>query len=263
MTQNRQGPPATAWPSGCGDPPLAALGTVHSDPDGFSKTLSFLERYKPDLLLVEISEFALQFRHARAARLTKIFVQRLHAVSQKLDIPYAIAREHPQIAAIFRQISLPFEYCASSAYAEKSGAHLVPVDYSKFSRHWIKTWPEMLSAGNIEILLGTENTAPPVATLYARAARRVFEGETFPEALHYDAPLWRERERYMAQTITAALKRFTPERPLFIGGWWHLSRGGTIETLRELLAIGQTSCFLLTCSRPVCNCAADMLACLR
>ncbi len=224
---------------------LAALGTVHSDPDGFSKTLSFLEGYTPDLLLVEISEFALKFRHAHAAQLATIFVERLHAVSQKLDIPYASALEHPQIAAIFRQINLPFEYCASSAYAERTGAPLVPVDFSEFSRRWITTWPEMLSAANIEILLEMENNEAPVATLYARAARRVYEGETFPEALHHDAPLWQERERYMAQTITAALNRFTPERPLFVGGWWHLSRGGTIETLRELLSIDQSSCFLL------------------
>ncbi|MGC8490120.1 MAG: hypothetical protein ACP5SH_00115 [Syntrophobacteraceae bacterium] len=209
------------------------------------KTLSFLERYKPDLLLVEISEFALKFRHKHADRLTDLFTQRVHAVSQKLDISLGTALEHSEIAAIFRQINLPFEYCASSEYAKKTGAPLIPVDYSKFSRHWIKTWPEMLSARNIEILLGMENTAPSVATLYARAARRVYEGETFPETLHHRAPQWREREQHMAQIITTALERFTPERPLFIGGWWHLSRGGTIETLRELLSIDETSCFLL------------------
>jgi len=49
----------------------------------------------------------------------------------------------------------------------------------------------------------------------------------------------------MADEITSALGRLSPERPVYIGGWWHLSCEGSIKTLRELLGIGAESCLLL------------------
>ena len=234
----------TAQP-GRGASPSALLGTVHSDPDGFSRSLSFFEHHKPDLILVEISDFALNFRKERSSGLKELFLERLRSVSRKLGIDFDTALEHAQMASILRQISLPFEYCASSAYAERTGTPLVAVDYSGFSRQWIMTWPEMISTGNIEVLLGMEKRAPPVFSLYARAARRIYGADTFPELPLADALLWQRREKRMAQKIAAALKRFSPKRPVYIGGWWHLSSGGNIKTLRELFGLNETSCLLL------------------
>ena len=103
----------------------------------------------------------------------------------------------------------------------------------------------MISTGNIEMLLGMENSTPPVSSHYARAARRIYGGDTFPGTPQADAVPWRRREKRIADEIAAALERFAPERPVYIGGWWHLSRGGNIETIREILGIRETSCFLL------------------
>lgn len=224
--------------------PLAMLGTVHSDPDGFSKSLLFFERCEPDLLLVEISDFGLKFREKHSSALRQSFLERTRAVSQKLGLDFDLAAAHSQIVGVLRQISLPFEYCASSEYGERTGAPLVAVDYPGFSREWIKTWPEMISEKNIEMLLKMENGAPPVSSLYARAARMIDKGDTFPEAPLVDAPLWRRREKRMAQNIAATLARFSPKRPVYIGGWWHLTRGGAVKTLRELLDVNRSSCFL-------------------
>ncbi len=225
--------------------PLAMLGTVHSDPDGFSKSLLFFERCEPDLILVEISDFGLKFREKHSSGLHQLFLERVRAVSQKLGLDMDIAFAHPRIAGVLRQISLPFEYCASSEYSRLTGAPPVAVDYSRFSREWIKTWPEMISEANIEMLLKMENGAPPVSSLYARAARMIDKGDTFPEAPPADGFLWRRREKRMAQNIAAALERFSAKRPVYIGGWWHLSRGGAVKTVRELLEVAKTSCFLL------------------
>ncbi|MDR3557204.1 MAG: hypothetical protein P4L55_20815 [Syntrophobacteraceae bacterium] len=225
--------------------PLVLLGTVHCDPDGFVRSLAFFERYQPDLLLVEISPLGLKFRKERSPRLHELLLERVRTASRKLGLDFHTAMAHAHIASILRQISLPFEYRAAAAYAEKTGAPLAAVDYSGFSRKWIKTWPQMLSARNIELLLGMENRAVRVCALYARAARRIYEEDAFFEAGRIDAPLWRRRETLMAGEIAAALKRFTPQRPVYIGGWWHLCRGADIKTIRDLLGIPETSCILL------------------
>lgn len=152
--------------------------------------------------------------------------------------------EHAQITSILRQISIPFEYRASAAYAKSAGIELIAVDYSEFSREWINTWPEMISAENIELLLELESEAPPVSSLYAKASRKI--AVSCPENLPLcDTPGWQEREEHMAAQILSALDRFNPRRPVYIGGWWHLSCQGKIRTVRELLGIGAASCRLL------------------
>jgi hypothetical protein len=206
------------------DPPssrtgLVLLGTVHSDPKGFSRTRAFLEGYRPDLIMVEISPFALKFRKERSSELRKAFLERLQIAARALKIEFAAALKHVQIASILRQIGIPYEYRASAAYVKKTGTDLIAVDYSEFSREWIETWPEMTSAANIERLLELESSAPPVASLYAQAARRIGGGPFLPETLPGgDASGWQERERYMAAEITSALRRLSPERPVYIGG---------------------------------------------
>lgn len=225
---------------------LILLGTVHSDPRGFSRTRAFLEGHGPDLILVEISPFALKFRQERSSDLRKTFLERLRTVCQKLRIEPGSAIKHVQIASILRQIGIPFEYRASAAYAKSDGTDLIAVDYSEFSREWIDTWPDMISAENIERLLELDSAAPPVSSLYAQAARRIGRGSFFLETLPGCNTLrWQEREEYMAAEITSALERFNSERPVYIGGWWHLSCGGSVKTLRELLGIGAASCLLL------------------
>jgi len=224
---------------------LILLGTVHHDPKGFSKTSVFLEDHRPDLILVEISPFALKFRKERSTELRKLFLKRVQMVSQKLNIDFGFAMKHAQICAILRQISIPYEYRASAAYAKKTRGHVIAADYSEFSRKWIETWPEMISAENIERLLGLDSAGPTVSSLYARASKRIAGGPSLPETPSSDPLFWQEREKHMASQITSALQRFSPERPVYIGGWWHLCRGGTVETIRELLGIEADSCRLL------------------
>jgi len=192
---------------------LVLLGTVHSDPRGFSRTRAFLESHNPDLILVEISPFALRFRQERSSELRKTFLEHILAVCKKLAIQPARALKHAQIASIFRQIRIPFEYRASSAYAKSAGIDLIAVDYGEFSSEWIRTWPEMISTENIEQLLQLENTSPPASTLYAQAARKIGVRPFYPETLPGgDTLRWQEREEYMAAQIASALERPEPKR---------------------------------------------------
>jgi hypothetical protein len=224
---------------------LILLGTLHSDPEGFSRTRAFLEFYKPDLVLVEISHFALNFRIRHTTELRKIFRERIGLVSHKMKTDFKTALKHVEIASILRQLGLPFEYRAAAAYTKKTGVDPVAVDSSEFSREWVETWPEMISAENIERLLHLDGARPSVSSLYAQAARRINGGPSSYETQPSDAERWLEREKRMVRRIISALERFSPERPVYIGGWWHLSGGGSIKTVREILGIEAESCLLL------------------
>jgi hypothetical protein len=225
---------------------LVLLGTVHSDPNGFSRTRAFLELYGPDLILVEISPFALQFRKEHSSELRKTLFCNIRTVSKKLGIGQGAIQKHAQIASVLRQFAIPFEYRASAAYSKRAGARLVAVDYSDFSRQWIGTWPEMISSENIEQLLQLKGSSPSVSSLYAGATRRLGGCDFYPDTLPGgDAHCWREREEHMAAEITSAVRVFDPKRPVFIGGWWHLSSGRSVRTLREILGVGPSSCLLL------------------
>ena len=186
-------------------------------------------------------------------------------MSRKIKIEFRTAVRHTQIVSILCQIGLPYEYRASAAHAKRTGIDLIAVDYSEFSREWIGTWPEMISAENIERLLEIENTRLPVSSLYARASRRMAGGPPpHEEAPSRDAALWQEREDFMASQITSAIERLNPERPVYIGGWWHLCSGGRIKTIRELLGIDADRCILLSshcseCFSPVCIYRLNML----
>ena len=224
---------------------LILLGTVHFDPKGFSRTRIFLEHHRPDLILVEISAFALKFRKEHSSELRKIFLEHLRTISKKLKIEFSRAVKHVQITAILRQIRIPFEYRASATYAKKTGIDLIGVDCSDFSRRWIETWQEMISAENIELLLELESSGLPVSSLYAQAAGRISGEPSLPETRPADALRWQERERQMACEITCSLERFNPLRPVYIGGWWHLCCGTSIKTVRELLGIEAACCRLI------------------
>jgi hypothetical protein len=225
---------------------LLLLGTIHCDPKGYSRTRAFLEFHRPDLILVEISKFALKFRKQNSFELRKIFLERLQIVSRKMKIEFRTALRRAEIVSILCQIKLPYEYRASAAHAKRTGTDLIAVDYSEFSREWIGTWPEMISAENIERLLELENTRLPVSSLYAQASRRITGGPSpHEEAPSRDAARWQEREDFMASQITSALDRLNPDRPVYIGGWRHLCSGGRIKTIRELLSVDAGFCMLL------------------
>ncbi|MHC1729834.1 MAG: hypothetical protein AB9866_28170 [Syntrophobacteraceae bacterium] len=225
---------------------LILLGTIHSDPLGFKRTTKFLEALRPDLILVELSEFALNYRIERGPHLRKLLLQRLQTLSHDLGIEYRVALKNWRIAAILRQISLPFEYRASVAFAGRTGAEVIPIDYSEFSREWVETWQEMISVENIRQLLEMQTEPPPIALQYKEAARKIACGIANPELLAWsDASQWQQRENHLAVEILRAHELFKPNQPIYIGGWRHLLPGERIRTIRDILGIKDSACFLL------------------
>jgi hypothetical protein len=147
------------------------------------------------------------------------------------------------------------------AYAKRSGVEVLPVDDSEFSREWISTWPELLSAHNLENLLLLRTQPVPAKIQYQRAADRIAgqrSGADIPEGR--DLALWQRREGRIAAGILSRLRTNAPRRPVYIGGWQHLLSGGRLKTIRDILKLEEPSCLLL--DRSICKWQLERVASL-
>lgn len=229
---------------------LLLLGTVHSDTQGFRKATAFFNLYEPDLIFTEISPFARLFRQKHQRSFHKELHRNLRKAASECGITFRDSLKHPEIIAISRQLSLPFEYRAARAYARRRKVGVLLVDYSAFSKTWISSWPGLTTTENLRTLLAVTSHRPSTDQAYRMAERRIRGGglKQFAGRIgnlgHIDR-LWERRECFMAKRIKLALSSLMPRRPLYIGGWWHLTEGGSIPTLREILAVDIARCRLL------------------
>lgn len=227
--------------------PLLLLGTIHGDPEGRERLLAFLGLYRPDFLFVEFSPFGLAYRMRAGAGLIRRLDRNLKRAARRIGIPLSTARLNPRIRAIRTQFALPFEYVAASRYARPRRVPLILLDSSRFSRRLIASWPDLIRAENLAILL-TLPPPRPMAALRAEAALAM-EGRldpVLPATDHGDTdPSWKEREHHLAERIRFTLSRRRPSRPLAIGGYRHLIPGLSPPTLRDLLGVPSERCRLL------------------
>lgn len=229
---------------------LLLVGTLHLDPEGFEKSVALFESHQPDLVLVELSPYGCRFRHNYRRKLRKTLKLNLKKAAKSCGISFSHARNHGEIKRIWSQLALPFEYRAAVDYGRKRNVTVALVDSSSFSQEWISCWTELISTDNLKILLSLSPQPPSVHQLYQLAKRRI-EGQmssgSFDPSVTDPAetPMWEERERYMAERIKEAAKTCSAARAVFIGGWWHLTKGGKIPTLRELLGIDASHCSLV------------------
>lgn len=229
---------------------LLMVGVVHLDPQGFGKALHFFERHQPDLILVELSPFGCRFRKKRGKELKRVLQKNLKKAAKSVRISLGRARRQPAISNIYRQLALPFEYRAALRHAGRSGAHVMLVDASHFSQYWIGFWPELIAVTNLQKLLVAPIPSWSPASQYqlARKSLRMppaFSPSRGPRALSTDDELWAQRECRLADQIRDTLNRRRPQRPVYIGGWQHLTVSASTPTLRQLLHVDPCRCHLL------------------
>lgn len=237
------------WPDGHAGS-LLLVGVVHLDPRGFGKALRFFQRHRPDLILVELSPFGLRFRLRHGRALARRLRKNLKKAAKSNAISFSRARRHPAITNIFRQLALPFEYRAAVRHAGSSGARVVLVDSSRFSRYWIGLWPELITVDNLRKLLASPIAQPSAPSIY-RAAQDSLLNQ--PDGPHPRArfqvtstdEMWAEREHHLADRIRETLTRRRPQRPIYIGGWQHLTVNAFSPTLRQILHLEPSQCCLL------------------
>jgi len=218
---------------------LILVGTVHRDPDGFTKLAGVLARERPGAVAVEVSPYGLLFRCREGRRLRRQFERRLRR--------WGKARGHAwkswgQLWAIDLQLALPFEYRAALRYCRDKGASLSVIDLSSWSREAVQTqWPNMVSPDNLSLI----SAEPPeelrlvVRRDYEMAAR-LLRGPAqslvpaFLGSCTKD-PAWKEREAVLAARVGELLGEMQVERLVYVGGWQHLVGSRGCGTLYERL----------------------------
>jgi hypothetical protein len=227
------------------------VGTVHTDRHGFTRTTSLLRSLQPDLVFVELSPYGRTFRRSNQVALQGILNRNLMTAAGKCGVLFKQALTHPEIQAVRRQIVLPFEYRAALRYSQASGADLLLVDFSPFSRKMISSWPEMICSENLATLLSLpRDSRLAITKIYDLAARGIREESTTIAGITEAGgagtdPLWKKREHHMAAVIRSTLRTRRPKKPVHLGGWQHLTVGGCFSSLRELLRIDHFQCYLL------------------
>lgn len=227
------------------------VGTVHRDPQGFRKLRRLLEELEPDLLLLELSPLGKCYRQRHGRRLFATFHRNLRRAAESCDISFPMARLHPQILAVGRQLGLPFEYRAAARHARRADLPpVVLVDDSRFSSHCIRSWPNLVSKANLVQLLELPRIPVDVEAQYRQAAWQIFptEENSLPPSTYCkggDADAWEQREMTLSRTILEALGSFSTRRPVYIGGWWHLTPRRPPPTVRTLLDVPSERCILL------------------
>ncbi len=192
---------------------LILIGTVHGDPEGYTRACKLLERFKPDLVTVEVSRFSLRDRQRQELRWQRLLYQALAALP-------AAAANHLAIRRLITQVSLPFEVRAARDYSRRGSAPWRPLDLGAPSRRHLPCYGrELLSLENLQTLLDTEDE--PLEDYINREYRRA--------QLSCRQPLWHprtaapetaRRERLLARRLRRHLARFG--RVAHLGGWEHL-----------------------------------------
>ncbi|HOT28452.1 MAG TPA: hypothetical protein PLU72_09695 [Candidatus Ozemobacteraceae bacterium] len=120
--------------------PLTIVGTVHLDPAGYDRLLCALATIGPDLVTVDVSRFAVEFRRSRGPG----FLGRL-ATFRRADgtLP-------PALEAVEAQIAVPYELRAAEDWCRSSSARLTQVGNDDESRELLELFEtELMSPENL------------------------------------------------------------------------------------------------------------------
>jgi hypothetical protein len=209
---------------------LVLIGTVHGDPQGYSRTVKLLEYLGPEIVTVEISPFSVRYRAAHEARWRRLFDASLAQLPDE-------GRDHPAIRRVAARIEMPFEWRAAHNYGRRYSVRWHPIDLSGPARRHLPLYEkELLNPENLRQLW--ESPEDSQEDLIAAAYRRARLSET--------QPLWRPPSdnggvtRMRERTMAARLRKLAgrSRRVAHLGGWEHQASwedgSGLYDLLEEL-----------------------------
>ncbi|MEJ5349080.1 MAG: hypothetical protein WHS46_10395 [Desulfosoma sp.] len=220
-------------------PTVFLVGTCHRDPQGFGRCRALLKKLNPDVILVEVSPFAVRLRRDHGRFFLKLFLKNLKKASAATHMPFASALRSPLIKPIPRQCALPFEFRAARQRFRETGSSFFCVDAVDASRLFMADWPELLSSANLERLLKGGLPLPPSASeQYARARWILAHGNRALRNRRWNGDSfgwgWHQREQWMEKTVRATLERLRPHRLVYLGGWHHVVPGDALNLYHRL-----------------------------
>jgi hypothetical protein len=222
---------------------LTLIGTVHRDPQGHQHLFSLLEQLQPQLITLEMSPYALQYRLMRGRpqflRLQRILERLARETGRSLQQ----LQSHQAVRDIYKLLKLPYEYQAAKAFADHAGIPLELIDDSEISSLKLKRVESgLITFRNLKILTSLPGTEqPPQPESYATAQNLLLGNPSATACLAFLQQRRGDegvgpRDRVMAARIRQRKEQIA-ERPLVhIGGWVHLLEDPRGETLFSRLA---------------------------
>jgi len=224
-------------------PRLTLIGTVHRDTQGLQRLSALLERLQPDLLTLEMSSYALQYRQARGPSQ----LLRLERILERLATETGRSLQELQccqaVADIRNLLALPYEYRATRDYAARCDCRLALIDMTEVSTLKLKRVESgLITYRNLKILTGLpEAAAAQRQESYATAQALL---SNTPVAAVRSAFLQHRRglegigprDQLMAEQIRRLLQADTCRHLVHVGGWVHLLEDPQGETLFSRLA---------------------------
>lgn len=225
---------------------LFLVGTCHRDPRGLRRANTLLDLLAPDVVLVEVSPFAVWVRSEHRRFFLELFRKNLKAAAAAHGMRVPIALRVPAVRHILIQCALPFELRAARRRHALRGTPYFCVDRSDASRLFVSDWPHWLSSNNLKSLLASSAPVPPsVAEEYGRA-RAALAGLTSP-AYRFRGPdgaVWERRERWLEHAVRATIRVLAPERLVYLGGWTHVVPNDGLSLFDRLRDLAPTSLLL-------------------
>jgi len=137
---------------------LTIVGTVHLDPAGYGRLLHALAAIGPDLVTVDVSRFAVEFRRSRGPA----FLDRISRFRR------ADGTLPPALEAVAAQLAVPYELRAAEDWCRASSALLTQVGNDDESRALLECFEtELMSSENLARL-----AAEPAPSLAAQVRRQ-------------------------------------------------------------------------------------------
>ena len=214
-------------------PSLIMVGTVHRDPQGYSRLWRLLQREQPALVTVEITPYGRIFRARQAAALRTTLRENLWRIKKEEGQPLREIISQSAILGIFFLLKEPYEWQAAKAYADRYGIFLRDIDLSCYSEDKLSHLSELLSLENLRTLLRIPypDLSRQVESEYSRARSLFFH----PSSTWSAAREAKAREAHMAEKIRTFVRRVEGKKILHVGGWEHLIEFSQGKSLFGLL----------------------------
>jgi hypothetical protein len=213
------------------------IGTVHRDPQGYTKLYSRLCKLNPSVITVEVSQYALKWREMNASLLKDHLLRKVKQILMQdpsLGI-FETVITYGRIRAILSTLDIPYEYRAALAYSKFMGIQIYPIDSSMISRSKLGiVKKELLQIKNlIELIQDKEyNLEREIIENYLLAHTYFRSPQNF--LWHYNQSEHQEiekRDKIMAKRICLILRKKSQYRLVHIGGWEHLIEADGFKNL--------------------------------
>jgi len=211
------------------------IGTIHLYEESLPVLYNELKACAPNAVTVEISRFSVDFRKRREDRWKSILERRISVLPHE-------KRSNARLSLLKRQIAIPFEWRAATAYGNIHGVPVIPIDVEDLSRKELPAWEQdLLSRENLELITG-EDIRSGVEEHFFRVKKEadnvLSNPSKIPRPIHpvswLDDPFWKNREYILFRRLKLVYSLY--RRVIHVCGWMHIVRQSPWKTLADLLA---------------------------